>query len=247
VRASFKTHPLLPVAQRAKRDVIARGELLLRQPQPDAQRAGFRQRGQPTTPFTLWRPARPPRKTRIGTNARQACGILKIYTCHSCTQAMQPQHTDHWCSLNGEATFTTVIGPRPVDLPACKQSVSVEDVAGVSMVLCLENHSKEVSMSADIKIAQRTGSIFEVKGWRQQLRRAFIAFCSCFVLVALCAAAFNIEGAVLKLGISLNGEATFTTVIGPRPVDLPACKQSVSVEDVAGVSMVLCLARPGLA
>ena len=102
-------------------------------------------------------------------------------------------------------------------------------------------------MSAEIKIAQRTGSIFEVKGWRQRLQRASIAFCSWFVLVALFATVSNIEGAVVKLGISLNGEATFTTVIGPRPVDLPACKQWDSVEDEAGVSMVLCLARPGLA
>jgi hypothetical protein len=160
---------------------------------------------------------------------------------------MQRQYNPHWYSLNGEATFTTVIGPRPVDLPACKQSVSVEDEAGVLMVRCLANRSKEVSMSADSKIAQRAGSIFEVKGWRQRLRRVSIAFCSCFVLVAFCATLFNIEGAVLKLGISLNGEATFTTVIGPRPVDLPACKQSVSVEDEAGVLMVRCLARPGLA
>jgi hypothetical protein len=160
---------------------------------------------------------------------------------------MQPQYGSQWYSLNGGATFTTVIGPRPLDLPACKQDVSVEDEAGVSMMLCLGSCSKEVTMSADIKIAQRAGSNFEVNGWRQRLRRASIAFCSWFVLVAISAAASQLEGVVLEFGISLNGGATFTTVIGPRPLDLPACKQDVSVEDEAGVSMMLCLARPGLA
>jgi hypothetical protein len=36
--------PLLPAAQCAERNAIARRKLLLRQPQPDAQSAGFRQR-----------------------------------------------------------------------------------------------------------------------------------------------------------------------------------------------------------
>jgi Protein of unknown function (DUF4238) len=43
-RLAPRSNLSLTIAQRAKRQVTARGKLLLRQPQPEAQRAGFRQR-----------------------------------------------------------------------------------------------------------------------------------------------------------------------------------------------------------